>query len=66
MPRIFVVDLRLLGLADSRRAFTRIRRETLPLTWLAFGISVITGSLMFTPSAQTYFGNAAFQFKALA
>ena len=63
---VLVVDLRLLGVADTRRAFSRISRETLPLTWLAFGISAITGSLMFTPSAQTYAGNTAFQLKALA
>lgn len=63
---VLVVDLRLLGLADSSRAFSRIGRETLPLVWLAFSISVITGSLMFTPSAQTYAGNTAFQLKALA
>ena len=63
---VLVVDLRLLGLADSRRAFTRISRETLPLTWLAFSISVITGALIFTSSARTYFGNTAFQLKALA
>lgn len=63
---VLVVDLRLLGLTDSSRAFTRISRETLPLTWLAFAVSVITGALMFTPSAQTYAGNTAFQLKALA
>jgi Family of unknown function (DUF6644) len=63
---VLVVDLRLLGLADSPRAFTRISRETLPLTWTAFGVAVITGALMFTTSALTYFGNAAFQWKALA
>jgi hypothetical protein len=63
---VLIADLRLLGLADSPRAFTRIARETLPLTWVAFGVSVITGSLMFTTSAAAYFGNAAFQLKALA
>jgi hypothetical protein len=63
---VLIVDLRLLGVHDSRRAFTRVSRETLPLTWLAFGLAVITGSLMFTTSAQTYFGNTAFQWKALA
>jgi hypothetical protein len=63
---VLVVDARLLGLADASRAFTRISRETLPLTWLAFGVSVITGSLIFTSSAQAYFANTAFQLKALA
>jgi len=63
---VLIADLRLLGITDSQRAFTRIGRETLPLTWVAFALAVVTGSLMFTTSAQTYFGNAAFQFKALA
>ena len=63
---VLIVDLRLLGLADSSRAFARVGRETLPLTWAAFCLAVITGSLMFTTSAVTYFGNAAFQLKALA
>ena len=63
---VLIVDLRLLGLVDSSRAFTRVSRETLRLTWLAFSVSVITGSLMFTTSPQTYFYNTAFQWKALA
>ena len=63
---VLVVDLRLLGLHDSRRALARVSGETLPLTWMAFALAVVTGSLMFTTSAQTYFGNAAFQLKALA
>ena len=63
---VLIADLRLLGLTDPQRAFTRIGRETLPLTWAAFAVAVVTGSLMFTTSAQTYFGNPAFQLKALA
>jgi hypothetical protein len=63
---VLVVDLRLLGAADAARPYSRLSRETLPLTWLAFGIAVVTGSLMFATSAQLYFGNAAFQFKAAA
>jgi len=63
---VLIADLRLLGITDSQRAFMRIGRETLPLTWVAFALAVVTGSLMFTTSAQTYFGNTAFQLKALA
>jgi hypothetical protein len=63
---VLIVDLRLLGFTDARRAFTRIGGELLPMTWAAFAVSVITGSLMFTTSAQAYFGNPAFQWKALA
>jgi hypothetical protein len=63
---VLIVDLKLLGLQDAQRSFARIGRETLPLTWMAFGVAVVTGALMFTTSAQTYFGNAAFQWKAAA
>ena len=63
---VLIADLRLLGLTDRQRAFTDVGRETLRLTWIAFALAVITGSLMFTTSAQSYFGNAAFQLKALA
>jgi hypothetical protein len=63
---VLIADLRLLGLTDRQRAFTRVGGETLPLTWVAFALAVVTGSLMFTTSAQNYFGNAAFQLKALA
>lgn len=63
---VLVVDLRLLGLADTSRAFTRISRETLPLVWLAFIVSVFTGALMFAASAHTYVNNTAFRLKALA
>jgi hypothetical protein len=63
---VLIVDLKLLGLQDARRAFARVSRETLPLTWTAFAVAVVTGSLMFTTSAQTYFGNAAFQWKTAA
>jgi hypothetical protein len=63
---VLIVDLRLLGVADTHRALTRVARETLPLTWASFVAAVLTGSLMFTTSAQTYFFNAAFQLKAAA
>jgi uncharacterized protein DUF6644 len=63
---VLIADARLLTIADARRAFTRIGRETLPLTWAAFALAVVTGSLMFTTSAATYFANSAFHLKALA
>jgi hypothetical protein len=63
---VLIVDLRLLGLTDSSRGFPQISRETLPLTWIAFAIAVVTGSLMFTTSAEVYFANSAFRLKAVA
>jgi hypothetical protein len=63
---IFIVDLRLLGLPNTRRPFTRVSDEMLKLTWAAFGLAVITGFLMFAANAVTYFGNTAFRLKMLA
>ena len=63
---ILIVDLRLLGFPNMRRAFTRISDELLRLTWTAFAISVITGVMMFAPNANTYVGNWPFRLKMVA
>src|SRR5439155_21746370 len=52
---IAVVDLRLLGLASTRRPFTELAREFLPYTCAAFVIAAITGSLLFISQATQYF-----------
>ena len=58
---IFIVDLRLLGLPNVRRAFTRVSDEMLRLTWAAFFLALVTGFLMFAANANT-----AFRLKMLA
>ncbi len=63
---ILIVDLRLLGLPDTRRPVTRVCSEMLRLTWLAFAVSVTAGALMFAANAHTYVGNTAFRLKMLA
>jgi hypothetical protein len=63
---ILIVDLRLLGFANTRRAFTRVSDELLRYTWTAFVIAAITGAMMFTANAGTYFDNTAFRLKMLA
>src|SRR5579862_4454576 len=63
---VFVVDLRLLGLPDTRRPVTLISREMLRLTWAAFCVAVVAGLLMFAANAHTYYGNTAFRLKMLA
>lgn len=63
---ILVVDLRLLGFPNTRRPFTRVADELLKLTWFAFFVSVITGTMMFAANALTYYGNTAFKLKMLA
>ncbi len=60
---IFIVDLRLLGVPNVRRPFTRISDEMLRLTWTAFFVALITGALMFAANANTYVENTAFRCK---
>jgi hypothetical protein len=60
---IAVVDLRLLGLASTRRQFSELAREILPYTWTAFVIAAITGSLMFISQAAQYFVTPTFWIK---
>jgi len=57
------VDLRLLGLASRDRRFSRLNAEIVPLTWVAFGVAVISGSLLFSAKAAQYAANTAFDLK---
>lgn len=62
---IATVDLRLLGLASTRRPFTEIAKPVLPLTWAAFGLAAITGSLLFMSKASDYFMTTTFRIKLI-
>ncbi|HEY1898408.1 MAG TPA: DUF6644 family protein [Steroidobacteraceae bacterium] len=62
---ILVVDLRALGFASKNRSFIRISSELLPITWGAFAVSALTGSLMFITNARVYAHNTSFQIKML-
>jgi hypothetical protein len=63
---ILIVDLRLLGFPNARRPVTKISAELLRWTWIAFAFAAVTGVLLFTANANTYFENAAFRWKMLA
>jgi hypothetical protein len=63
---ILIVDLRLLGLFDTQRSITRVSDELLRWTWWAFGVAAVTGALMFSANATTYFVNTPFRLKMLA
>jgi hypothetical protein len=60
---ILMVDLRLLGLAATAYPASRVVRETVPWTYSASAISVITGLGLFITRADHYVGNRAFQIK---
>lgn len=60
---IAIIDLRLLGIASTRRPFSTIAADTLKWTWMAFALTVVTGVLMFITNAAVYFHNPLFQIK---
>src|SRR5438128_2518220 len=60
---IAIVDLRLIGVASLDRAAARLTSDVLPCTWAAFGLAVITGSLLFSSNAFNYAHNGYFQAK---
>lgn len=62
---ISIVDLRLLGLASSRRSVVAVTAEVLPLTWTAFAFAVLTGAALFTSHAVGYANNFQFRMKVL-
>jgi uncharacterized protein DUF6644 len=60
---IAIIDLRLLGLASTRRPFSRIASDTLKWTWVAFLVTAATGALMFITNAGVYYHNFFFRTK---
>jgi hypothetical protein len=62
---ISIIDLRLLGLVWKPRAVSKLLTEVLPLTWAAFVVAAITGSLLFASNAVKYTQNHFFQAKMI-
>ncbi len=62
---IWIVDLRIMGLASNRMSVGRILTGTLPATWGSFVLAFLTGVLMFISSAVMYADKPAFQIKML-
>ena len=62
---ISIVDVRLLGLASTKRPFTELSRQVLPYTWAAFVVAVMAGSLLFISQATAYFASTMFRIKML-
>jgi uncharacterized protein DUF6644 len=60
---IAIIDLRLLGIASTRRPFTRIASDVFKWTWAAFLLTAVTGLLMFITNAGVYYHNFFFRTK---
>jgi hypothetical protein len=62
---IFLIDLRLMGLASRRHSVREMIGEILPYTWTGFAVAAISGALMFTSKATQYYENFSFRMKML-
>ena len=60
---IAVVDLRLLGISSRGHSVHQLSKDVLPVTWIAFGFAVMSGSLLFISKATTYAADWPFRFK---
>ena len=60
---IAIIDLRLLGLASTRRPFSRMASDIMRWTWAAFALTASTGLLMFSTNAAVYYHNPYFRAK---
>lgn len=57
---IALVDMRLIGVTGHALRVSQLARDTLPWTWGAFILAVLTGSLLFISKASTYVVNPYF------
>jgi hypothetical protein len=62
---IAIIDLRLLGLASTKRSFQKMSSDILKWTWAAFILTVATGLMMFTTNARVYYHNPFFRTKMI-
>ncbi len=60
---IWIVDLRLLGIASRNRSVTRLTNEILPWTWGSFVIATVTGLLLASSVATRYYENVPLRIK---
>jgi hypothetical protein len=60
---IAIMDLRLLGFASTKRPVTELARAVLPITWAAFALAVVAGSLLFVSQATAYFASPTYWIK---
>jgi hypothetical protein len=60
---IAIVDLRLLGLASTKRPYSEMARELLPWTWGGFFLAAICGSVLILSRPAGYFENIDFRLK---
>lgn len=62
---IALVDLRLLGWSSRGASISRLTKNIVPITWVAWVCAAITGTMLFVAKAVAYASLAEFQLKFL-
>jgi len=62
---IALVDLRLIGIRALNRPISKITQELLPITWVAFLLATVTGTILFVSNALSYSQNFYFVSKII-
>jgi len=60
---IAIMDMRLVGINSKNRTVMALERDTIPLTWWAFVVAALSGTLMWISKAATYMANPFFLWK---
>lgn len=60
---IALMDLRLLGIGPRNKSVSAMSHDTLPITWAAFVLALLTGTLLFVSKATSYMANPYFLWK---
>jgi hypothetical protein len=62
---IAMLDLRLLGVSRKDYGVLELAAQTLPWTWGAFAVALLSGALMFSSAATMYADNVPFRIKLI-
>ena len=62
---LLMLDLRVAGIVALRYSIAELNRDFLPLIWLSFVITVVTGIALFITRASAHVLNPAFQWKMI-
>ena len=62
---VAMVDLRLLGIVLKKEPVSKVAGQILPLTWVGFGVMLVSGLMLFAAEAEKCYHNPAFRLKLI-
>jgi len=62
---VAMLDLRLLGIVLKKEPVSKVAGQILPLTWIGFGVMLVSGLMLFAAEAAKCYHNPAFRLKLI-